>query len=109
MSNSYTVPDPRKWADIICDEAPPCPAQYKRQHVAAEPVPRPYQYVKDDSLLARLLDIATEFTADEAAKLCDCYASSVRTCIRNYPTRFRRANALNSGPALWRVVADAAA
>lgn len=106
MSNSYTVPDPRDEWDIILDDFPPCPAKYKRQHVAAEPALRPYQQVKDDSLLARLLDIATEFTADEAAAMCGCYASSVRTCIRNYPALFRRVNALSSGPALWRVVAQ---
>ena len=103
MGNSYTIPDPRTWADILCDEAPPCPDKYKRQTTAAEPVPRPYQQVKDDSLLARLLALR-EFTADEAAGELGCYASSVRLCVRNYPTLFRRVNAIGSAPAIWQVV-----
>lgn len=103
MSNSYTIPDPRDWADIILDDFPPCPPQYKRQSVASEPVPRPYQQVKDDSLLAKLL-LLGRFTADYAAGKCGCYASSVRTCIRNYPQMFRRVNAIGSAPALWQVV-----
>jgi len=107
MSNSYTIPDPRDWADIILDDAPPCPAQYKRHGIAAEPAPRPYEYARENSLLAKLLDIATDFTADEAAGLCSVYASSVRLVIRNYPALFRRVNAIGSGPAVWQVVANA--
>src|SRR5512137_1797391 len=100
MSNSYTVPDPRDWADIILDDAPPCPDCYKRQHVAADPVPRPYQQVKDDSLLSKLL-LLNRFTADYAAGECGCYASSVRLIVRNYPQCFRRVNAQGSAPAIW--------
>jgi hypothetical protein len=105
MSNSYTIPDPRDWADIILDDAPPCPPQYKRQSVAADPVPRPYQQVKDDSLLAKLLALG-RFTADYAAGELGCYPSSVRMCVRNYPTLFTRVNAMGSGPAVWRVIAQ---
>jgi hypothetical protein len=106
MSNSYTIPDPRDWADIILDDAPPCPPQYKRHGTAAESAPRPYEYARDNSLLAKLLPMRKPFTADDAAKSCGVYASSVRACIRNYPARFRRVNAIGSAPALWQVVAD---
>lgn len=90
------VDDPRTWADLICDEAPPLPAAVRAeaQHAMSEPRP--------DTLIARLLT-AGEFTCPSAAERFDCWSSSVRSAVRYHPTLFVQVRARRGDtPALWR-------
>jgi hypothetical protein len=88
-------PDPRTWADRLCDAAPKAPARrsYHRKSRAS---------VATDPLLAKLLTCG-EFTSTDAAARFGCWRTSIRTTIRNHPDRFEQVSPRHGDtPAVWR-------
>jgi hypothetical protein len=91
--------DPRTWADIICDEAPPVPAAVRAEAQRAVFEPR------EGTLLALLL-VCGDFTAESAAENLDCWPSSIRTTLRNHPGCFEQVQPhTHSKAAVWRAKA----
>ena len=91
--------DVRDWADRILDDAPPVPASAWVVRAATVLTPE----LRPDSLLAMLLAEDGEFTAEIAAKRYDCWPSSVRGTLRNYPEHFVQVRPRHGyTPAVWR-------